>query len=460
MFQKLTNALSKAVQSFGQKQLSSQNIDECCDQIRLALLDADVARSAAEKLIENVKARAAQEQRMSQTSQQNQIFSIIHESLVDTLGSPTPNPIIKPHGTYLVCGLQGSGKTTTSAKLANHITKELKKTVALTSVDFQRPAAIDQLEILAKQINVPFIRLDPNDKKIAKTIETESLKHHADITIVDTAGRITIDNDMMAELKTYHSLLKPTESLFVVDALTGQDAARVALEFDTLIPLTGTILTKVDGDSRGGAALSVKTVTGKPIKYIGLGEKIDQFDVFDAERIASRILDLGDIAALVKKMKETANEEDASRVAQKIKKGQFDFNDFLTQLVQLKKMGGLSSVMSMLPGVQSIPENIKSAINDDQFKQIEAMIQSMTPKERHFPALVKQKSRRRRIIKGAGIKTEKEFDQFIKQFEKMQKMLKKFSGNKMQSMMKRFAGMKDQFPNMGNMPFDDKDMFK
>lgn len=460
MFQKLTNALSQAVQSFGQKQLSSQNIDECCDKIRLALLDADVARSAAEKLIENVRMRAANEQRMKQTSQSNQIFSIIHESLVETLGSPTPSPLLKLHGTYLICGLQGSGKTTTAAKLANRLVKEQKKNVVLTSLDFQRPAAIDQLETLAKQINVPFIRLDADDKKVSKTITDAALKHHADITIVDTAGRITINNDMMAELKTYHTLLNPTESLFVVDALTGQDAARVALEFDTLIPLSGTILTKVDGDSRGGAALSVKTVTGKPIKFIGLGEKIDQFDEFDAERIASRILDLGDIHALVKKMKETTNEQDASKVAQKIKKGQFDFNDFLSQLVQLKKMGGLSQVMSMLPGVQSIPDNIKSAINDDQFKQIEAMIQSMTAKERHFPALVKQKSRRKRIIKGAGIKTEKEFDQFIKQFEKMQKMLKKFSGNKMQNMMKKFAGMNGQSPNLGNMPFNDQDLFK
>ena len=460
MFQNLTRTLMSAVQSFSGKNLSSSTISECCDKIRLALLDADVARSATDHLIETVKNKALQEQRLKHTTQDNQIFSIVHEALVDTLGSPVPNPLVQLHGTYLLAGLQGAGKTTTAAKLAKWLMTEHSKSVVLTSVDFQRPAAIDQLEILSKNINAPFIRLDPNDKQIAKTIQQESSKYHADITIVDTAGRITVDNEMMAELKSYHTMLDPTETLFVVDALTGQDAARVSSEFGSLIPLTGTILTKVDGDSRGGAALSVKTVTGKPIKFIGTGEALDQFDMFDAERIASRILDLGDIAALVKKMKQTVNEEDAAKVSQRVKKGQFDFNDFLSQLEQLRNMGGISQVMSMLPGIQSIPEQLKSAVNEDQFKQIEAMIRSMTMKERHFPQLVKQRSRRNRIIKGAGIKNEKQFDQFIKQFEKMQKMLKKFSGSKMQNMMKKFAGAKGNLPNMGQPPFNMNDFDK
>ncbi len=456
MFQKLSQAITKTVQSLGQKTLSNQVIEQCCREIRLTLLDADVAQKAVDHFLDVIKEKAQSTERIKQVSQQNQLFSIIHEALVDTLGSDKSDPLLCLHGTYMLSGLQGSGKTTTAAKLAHWLIKEHKKNVVLTSLDFQRPAAIDQLEILATQINVPFIRLQATDN-IKKVIESESLRHHADITIVDTAGRITVDHEMMAELKAYHSILQPKESLFVVDSLTGQDAANVAREFNELITLSGIILTKTDGDSRGGAALSVKTVTGKPIKFIGTGEKIEQLDMFDAERVASRILDLGDIAALVKKMQETVDEDQVKNVSAKIKKGQFDFNDFLDQLKQLKNMGGLTSVMSMLPGTQNIPEQIKSALSDDHFKYIEAMISSMTIKERRHPLLVeKQKSRRKRIIKGSGIKNEKEFDDFIKQFKKMQKMLKKFSGSKMQSMLKRFGGqMPGGFPPTGMPPFND-----
>ena len=367
MFRKLSQAITKTVQSFGQKQLSPELINQVCHDIRMTLIDADVAQEGVEHFLSIVKDKASQAERMSQVTAQNQLFSIIHSALVDTLGTEQTSPPVSTHGVFMLAGLQGSGKTTTAAKLAHWLSREHKKTVCLTSVDFQRPAAIDQLETLASQINVPFIRLSPTDN-IKKVIEQESLKYHADITIVDTAGRITIDHELMGELKAYHTMLKPRESLFVVDSLTGQDAANVAKEFHQLIDLTGVILTKTDGDSRGGAALSVKTVTGKPIKFIGTGEKIDAFDLFDAERIASRILDLGDIAALVKKMQDTVDEDKAKQVSKKIKKGDFDFDDFLDQLSQLKKMGGLTQIMSMLPGTQNIPEQLKSAMDDDHFK--------------------------------------------------------------------------------------------
>lgn len=452
MFSQLSERLTRVIKNLsGQGRLTEDNIKETLRDIRMALLEADVALPVVKEFIEHIQAKAIGVEVLQSLTPGQALIKIVHDELVAQMGEQCDslNLQTQPPAIILMAGLQGAGKTTTVAKLARLLKNNQKKAVLVTSADVYRPAAIKQLETLAHQVGVEFhpshANQDPID--IANQAIQVAKTKLMDVVIIDTAGRLHIDDEMMAEIKRLHAAINPIETLFVVDSMTGQDAANTAKAFNDALPLTGVILTKTDGDARGGAALSIRHITQKPIKFIGIGEKIDGLEAFYPDRIASRILGMGDVLSLVEQVERTIDKEKAAKLAKKIKKGKsFDLEDFRDQLRQVGKMGGIMGIMNKLPGLGMIPQGAKDKINDKMLVEIEAIINSMTPKERRFPDLIKG-SRKRRIAGGSGTDIQA-VNRLLKQFMMMQKMMKKFKGG---GMMKLMRGLQGKLPPGGGM---------
>lgn len=455
MFETLTDRLSSTLRNLsGRGRLTDDNIKDSLREVRRALLEADVALPIVTDFIEQVKEKAIGQEVIKSLKPGDALVKLVSDELVHIMGEENAelNLQTTPPAVILMAGLQGSGKTTTTAKLALWL-KEQKKSVMVTSCDVYRPAAIKQLETLSHQIDVKYFPSNADQKptKIAQDAIAEAKKQIVDVLIIDTAGRLHIDDEMMSEIKEIHSVSNPIETLFVVDSMTGQDAANTAKAFNENLPLTGVILTKTDGDARGGAALSIRQITGKPIKFLGAGEKIEALEPFHPQRIASRILGMGDILTLVEEAKRKVDKEAAERVAKKLKKGKnFDLEDFLAQLQQMKSMGGMSSLLSKLPGGANLSPAAKMMMDDKQFVKMEAIIHSMTPKERRFPQIIKG-SHKKRISKGSGTDIP-DINRLLKQFAQMQKMMKKLKGGGMAKMMKKMQGIMPPGDN-GDFPF-------
>lgn len=458
MFENLTERLNRTLKNIsGQGRITEDNIKDTLREVRTALLEADVALPVVKSFTARVKERALGQEVSNSLTPGQEFIKGVYEQLVETMGSTTSelNLAHQPPAVILLAGLQGAGKTTSAAKLALFIKERLRKKVMMVSVDTYRPAAIDQLHTLAKEVGVESYPSDPT--KTPQAIAAEALdyakRHIFDVLIVDTAGRLAVDEEMMNEVKELHALCEPTETMFVVDAMTGQDAANTAKAFAEALPLTGVILTKADGDARGGAALSVREITGKPIKFIGMGEKIVALEPFHPDRIASRILDMGDVLTLIEDLQRKTDAKKAEKLAAKIKTGEkFTLEDFLEQMQEMKKMGGLSSMMQMLPGIGSLPDNVKSKINDNELSRVEAIIYSMTPKERNNPEIIKA-SRKKRIAAGAGVEVQK-VNQLLTQFETMQKMMKRFKNMKKGGMRGMAAAMQGAMGALGRGGFN------
>ena len=429
MFGTLNEKLEKIVKSIaGRATISEDDLDITLREIRIALLEADVALSVVKDFIDNVKSNIVGKEVLKSIKPDQMIIKLVQEELIKILGlNNEPLNIAKTGITkILFCGLQGSGKTTTIAKVANFIKKNSKKKILLVSSDIYRPAAQEQLQVLGKQINVEFF--DHQNSQSVEAITLESIKYAEknlfDILLFDTAGRQVVDDKMMEELKTISQKLKPQETILVADSLTGQDAANIAKRFNETVSITSSILTRVDGDGRGGAALSIKSITGAPIKFIGTGEKIDQLESFHPERIANRILGMGDIVSLVEKASENIDKKEMEDLAKKMSKGKFDLEDFASQLKQMGKMGGLSGIMSMLPGISKAQKLMaENKISDDVINHQIAIISSMTKKERADPDIIKA-SRKIRISNGSGTRVQ-DVNKLLKQFFQSQKMMKK-----------------------------------
>jgi signal recognition particle subunit SRP54 len=437
----LTERLTQVIKNLtGQGRLTENNIRDTLREVRVALLEADVALPVVETFMGSLHEKALGQQVLKSLTPGDTLVKIVHDELTHILGdkSSSLNLQTRPPAVILMAGLQGSGKTTTVAKLANWLQEEHKKTVLVASVDVYRPAAIHQLETLARQINAHYFpsEVGQNPVTIAQDAILKAKKQFIDVVIIDTAGRLHIDTEMMTEIRQIHQAIDPIETLFVVDSMTGQDAANTAKAFNETLPLTGIILTKTDGDARGGAALSICQITGKPIKFIGVGERVDAIELFHPERIASRILGMGDILSLVEEAQRKVDKAHAEKMARKLKKGKsFDLEDFRNQLLQMRNMGGITSLLSKIPGMSQLPAAAKNSIDEKMFIKMEAMINSMTPKERRFPALIKG-SQKRRIALGSGTQIQ-DVNRLLKQFLQMQKMLKKLKGGAMGKMMQR-----------------------
>ena len=429
MFGTLNEKLEKIVKSIaGRATISEDDLDITLREIRIALLEADVALSVVKDFIDNVKSNIVGKEVLKSIKPDQMIIKLVQEELIKILGlNNEPLNIAKTGITkILFCGLQGSGKTTTIAKVANFIKKNSKKKILLVSSDIYRPAAQEQLQVLGKQINVEFF--DHQNSQSVEAITLESIKYAEknlfDILLFDTAGRQVVDDKMMEELKTISQKLKPQETILVADSLTGQDAANIAKRFNETVSITSSILTRVDGDGRGGAALSIKSITGAPIKFIGTGEKIDQLESFHPERIANRILGMGDIVSLVEKASENIDKKEMEDLAKKMSKGKFDLEDFAGQLKQMGKMGGISGIMSMLPGISKAQKLMaENKISDDVINHQIAIISSMTKNERADPDIIKA-SRKIRISNGSGTRVQ-DVNKLLKQFFQSQKMMKK-----------------------------------
>ena len=459
MFTNLSDRLSKIVKKLtGQGRLTESNIQDTLREVRIALLEADVALPVAKAVIEQIQAKALGQEVLDSLTPGQALIKIVHDELVLLMGQANEplNLRTQPPAIILMAGLQGSGKTTTVGKLARWLKETQKKSVLVTSADIYRPAAIEQLATLAKTVGVEYFPSDTTQKPvdIAKAAIQAAKNKVLDVVIIDTAGRLHIDDAMMDEIKALHHAIQPAETLFVVDSMTGQDAAITAKAFNDALPLTGVVLTKTDGDARGGAALSVRQITGKPIKFMGVGEKIDAIEPFHPDRVASRILGMGDILTLVEEAERNLDKDKAKEFAAKLKKGKgFDLQDFLEQLKQIKSlasnMGGISGMMSKLPGMGQLPPQLKDQANDKRNVQTEAIINSMTPKERRFPDNIKN-SQKRRIAAGSGTSIQA-VNQLLKQFDQMQKMMKKMKGGGMAKMMR---GLQGRFPfgGGGGMP--------
>jgi len=452
MFESLSDRLTRTFRNLtGRGRLTEENIQDTLREVRQALLEADVALPAVTPFIEQIKTKAVGQEVMNSLTPGQALVKIVHTELIQLLGEKNAelNFATRPPAVVLMAGLQGSGKTTTAAKLAKYLKERLNKSVLVTSVDIYRPAAIEQLATLAKQIDVDFFPSTTNDApiSIAQNAIEYAINHQHDVLIVDTAGRLHIDNEMMAEIRALHNAINPIETLFVVDSMTGQDAANTAKAFNDALALTGVILTKADGDARGGAALSVRTITGKPIKFIGMGEKVDALEPFYPERIASRLLGMGDILSLVEEAERKVDQKEAKKIAKKIVKGSFDLEDFRDQLQQMKNMGGIAGLLDKMP---TMPGGIPSgALNDKMFIHYEAIINSMTPQERRFPQILKN-SRKQRIANGAGVPVQK-INQLLKQFAQMQKMMKQVT--KKGGMQRMMGALQSRMPKGGGFPF-------
>lgn len=453
----LTEKLSRLVKEMrGQARITESNVTDMLREVRLALLEADVALPVVREFIARVKDKALGQEVVGSLTPGQALVGIIQRELAATMGEGVSdiNLAQQPPAIILMAGLQGAGKTTTTAKLAKLLVEKRKKKVLTVSGDVYRPAAIEQLKTVTKQAGAEWFPSSPDQKPldIAHAALDYAKKHHFDVLLVDTAGRLAIDEALMAEIKALHAALNPIETLFVVDAMQGQDAINTAKAFKEALPLTGIVLTKLDGDSRGGAALSVRTVTGAPIKFAGVSEKIDGLEVFDAERHAGRILGMGDILALVEQVTAGVDMAQAEKLAAKVKSGEgFDLEDFLDQIRQMKKMGGLGSLMDKLPtqmAAKATEADLSRAEKD--IKRKEGIICSMTPHERRKPELIKA-TRKRRIAAGAGVHVQ-EVNRLLKEFEQMQAVMKKMKGGGLMKMMKKLGGMKGmglpKFPGM------------
>ena len=455
MFETLSERLSASLKQIsGKARLNENNISDALRDVRVALLEADVALVVVKQFIEQVRAKALGQAVMAALNPSEAFIKIVHDELVAVMGAEHSalNLAAAPPAVILMAGLQGAGKTTTVAKLARLLKEQQKKRVAVVSADVYRPAAIEQLQTLANEVGATFIEstVDQTPVDIALGAVQSAKQSLADVLIVDTAGRLAVDEAMMAEIKQVHASVKPIETLFVVDAMTGQDAANTAKAFNDALPLTGIVLAKTDGDARGGAALSVRTITGKPIKFMGSGEKTDALEVFHADRIASRILGMGDVLTLIEEAERKVDKTKAQRFARKMQQSQkFDLEDFRDQLQQMANMGGLSSMLDKLPGMGQLPASAQAQIDDGQFKRMAVIIDSMTVRERRFPDLLNG-SRKQRIAAGSGTQLA-DINRLLKQHKQMQKMMKKV-GKKggMQKMMRGMQGMK--FPGGGIPP--------
>ncbi|MBD3666689.1 MAG: signal recognition particle protein, partial [Kangiella sp.] len=429
------------------------NIKDTLREVRMALLEADVALPVVKAFIGDVKERAMGAEVGKALDPGQAFIKIVNDELIKAMGEANDalNLSAKPPVVILMAGLQGAGKTTSAGKLAHLLKTREKKSVMVASADVYRPAAIKQLETVAGEVGATFFPSSTEQKPIdiANNAIKEAKKQFIDVVIIDTAGRLAIDEAMMEEIKALHAAIDPTETLFVVDSMTGQDAANTAKAFNDALPLTGVILTKADGDARGGAALSIRHITGKPIKFIGMGEKIDQLEPFHPERVASRILGMGDVLSLIEEVERKVDKKKAEKVAKKIMKGKgFDLGDFRDQLLQMNNMGGMAGLMDKLPGMGQIPEAAKQkAMNNKMTDRMIAMINSMTPKERARPELIKG-SRKKRIANGSGTQIQ-DVNRLLKQFNQMQKMMKKLKGPG--GMMKMMRGMKGMMPPGGGM---------
>ncbi|MCG7601707.1 signal recognition particle protein [Halomonas sp. McH1-25] len=454
MFENLSERLSQTLKSVtGQAKLTEDNIKDTLREVRRALLEADVALPVVKAFIERVRERAVGQEVSRSLSPGQQFVKIVQQELEAIMGEANEGLALKGSpSVVLMAGLQGAGKTTSVAKLARYLREREKKKVLVVSTDVYRPAAIDQLETLAREVEVDFFPSTSDQRPV--DIAEAALRHAKiqfhDVVLVDTAGRLHVDSDMMDEIQALHRATQPQETLFVVDAMTGQDAANTAKAFHEALPLTGVILTKADGDARGGAALSVRHITGKPIKFMGVGEKVDALEPFHPDRVASRILGMGDMLSLIEEAERSVDKSKAEKLAKKVKKGEgFDLEDFRDQLQQLKKMGGMGGMMSKLPGMGQFAEMAQGPGPEKELGKLEALINSMTPKERRKPEIING-SRKRRIAAGAGLQVP-DLNRLLKQHKQMQKMMKKV-GKKggMQKMMRGMSGMLP--PGMGGGP--------
>ena len=449
MFDNLTDRLSGTLKKLkGQGRLTEANIQETLREVRMALLEADVALSVVTDFIAQVSERALGQEVQTSLSPGQALIKIVQGELVRVMGTANEelNLRTNPPAIVLMAGLQGAGKTTTVAKLGRHLKEKKKKKVGVVSVDVYRPAAIKQLETLANDVGLKFFESDisENPVDIVNRAVEAAKRQFIDVLIVDTAGRLHVDDEMMTEIKALHAAIKPIETLFVVDSMTGQDAANTAKAFHDALPLTGVILTKADGDARGGAALSIRHVTGKPIKFIGVGEKTDALEPFHPDRLASRILGMGDVLSLIEDIEQKVDKKKAEKLAKKIQKGKsFDLNDLKEQLEQMQSMGGISAMMDKLPGMGGISKSVKEKVDDRDLNRQIAVINSMTPQERRFPDLIKG-NRKQRIATGCGQDIQA-VNRILKQHQMMEKMMKKFTAGNVANMMR---GLKSNMRGM------------
>lgn len=445
MFDNLTERLGQTLKNIsGKGRLSEDNIKDTMREVRMALLEADVALPVVRDFVEKVKERALGGEVGKSLNPGQAFIKVVQKQLEEVMGDANEglNLAAKPPAVVLMAGLQGAGKTTTVAKLAKYLIEREKKKVLTVSADIYRPAAIKQLETLSQEVNAEFFpsNVEQKPEDIVNNAMDHARKLFFDVVLVDTAGRLAVDEQMMQEIKTLHTAVDPVETLFVVDAMTGQDAANTAKAFNETLPLTGVVLTKTDGDARGGAALSVRHITGKPIKFLGIGEKTDALEPFHPERVASRILGMGDVLSLIEEVERKVDKDKAEKLAKKVQKGKgFDLQDFKEQLEQMRNMGGMMSLMDKLPGMGNMSSQIKDQAGDKQFVQMEAIINSMTPGERARPDIIKG-SRKKRIATGSGTQIQ-DVNRLLKQFTQMQKMMKKMSGGGMKKMMRNMQGM-------------------
>ena len=456
MFSNLSERLSESLKKIsGRGRLTEENIKDTLREVRMALLEADVALPVVREFVKAVKEKAVGEE-VGKSLTPGQVFvKIVQGELEAAMGEKNEelNLAAQPPAVVMMAGLQGAGKTTSVGKLAKFLKEKKKKSVLVVSADVYRPAAIKQLETLVNDVDVEFFPSTVEQKPI--DIVNGAIDHAKrkffDVLLVDTAGRLAVDEEMMNEIKDLHAAINPVETLFVVDSMTGQDAANTAKAFDEALPLTGVILTKADGDARGGAALSIRHITGKPIKFIGVGEKTDALEPFHPERIASRILGMGDVLSLVEEIESKIDKDKAEKVAKKVMKGKgFDLEDFRDQLAQMRNMGGMASLMDKMPGMGKMSDAVKGQVNDKEFVKMEAIINSMTPKERQYPDLLKA-SRKRRIAAGSGTQVQ-DVNKLLKQFTQMQKMMKKMKGGGLMKMMRGMGGGMPKMPGGGGFP--------
>ncbi len=451
MLDNLSDRLGKVIKTIkGQARLSEDNIQEALREVRVALLEADVALPVVKDFIAQVKEKALGQDVIGSLTPDQAFIGVVGQALTDLMGKQNDalNLAAVPPAVILMAGLQGAGKTTTVGKLANILKKDQRKKVMVVSADVYRPAAIEQLKLLAAQVEVEFFpsNIEQKPVDIATAALDHAKKHHFDVLLVDTAGRLAIDEEMMAEIKALHAALNPIETLFVVDSMLGQDAVNTAKAFDEALPLTGVVLTKMDGDARGGAALSVRHVTGKPIKFIGVGEKIDGLEPFHPDRLADRILGMGDVLSLIEDVQKGIDQKAAADMARKLHKGKkFDLDDFKAQIQQMRNMGGIESLMSKMPGdIAAMAKAVPEGTAEKAIKRTEGIIDSMTPQERRNPALIKA-SRKRRIAVGAGVSVQ-EVNRMLTQFEQSQKMMKQLTRGGMGKLLKMAQGMKGVLP--------------
>lgn len=448
MFENLTDRLSGSLKKIsGQARLTESNIKETLREVRMALLEADVALPVVKAFVDNVREKAVGQEVSRSLSPGQAFIKVVQSELEAVMGSAEELDLSgKPPAVIMMAGLQGAGKTTSVAKLARYLKERQKKSVLVVSADVYRPAAINQLETLAGEVDATFFpsSTDQDPVDIANAAVDEAQRRFIDVVIVDTAGRLHVDSNMMDEIGRLNRAVTPSETLFVVDAMSGQDAANTAKAFSDALPLSGVVLTKADGDARGGAALSVRHITGKPIKFLGVGEKTDALEVFHPDRIASRILGMGDVLSLIEDAEQKIDQKKANRLTKKIKKGKkFDLDDFRDQLQQMKKMGGMGAMLDKLPGMGQYQEMAEKQVNDKSMGRMEAIICAMTPHERRYPDVISN-SRKRRIASGSGVQIQ-EVNRLLKQHKQMQKMMKKM-GKKggMENMMRGMQGMMGQ----------------